>query len=251
MAKTATLVDKDLLTASIVEAEAGQIFATQSAMFEHVTNVYNNKADVKITSSVVRSRITEWGIPFKTAAGKKGLGRAAVEVDKDRLIKSLNAVEKDGPLANRSILYVKVSEAYNDGADAPITPSVVNLRIESWGLTPLTAKARNKAPKANGESSTDQPEDINDNKVRYGKVVTYGQNSTGMRELLTENKEKKYIKLVKSIENGSKSAAIKLNCLQCTGFEKKEIKYCTCTWCPMFRFRPYHKKGKKIELQQV
>jgi hypothetical protein len=46
---------------------------------------------------------------------------------------------------------------------------------------------------------------------------------------------------------GTRSEAIKVMCLECVGWEKKEVRYCTATACPLYRFRPYRSdsKGRK------
>lgn len=40
--------------------------------------------------------------------------------------------------------------------------------------------------------------------------------------------------------------AVKLNCLQCLGFNRAEIARCTCTRCPLYSFRPTITKNKGI-----
>jgi hypothetical protein len=38
---------------------------------------------------------------------------------------------------------------------------------------------------------------------------------------------------------GSMKAAIKLNCIECSGFVKKEVALCQIQTCPMWTYRPY------------
>lgn len=257
MAKTAIPINKESLINAINEAEKTS-HPTQGALFEAVVNIYNSSSDIKITPATARNRMAEWNLTFSNQpAGKRGIGRAATEVDQDKLTAALTEAEKDGALSNRSLLYTKVAELYNNGAENKISPSVVNLRIESWKLVCKTEKARIRTIKDIGDepkpSKAIQDDVKIDLKPRYGKEMTYAQNMVGIRHLLTRNGMKKYMPLADKIANGSKAAAIKLNCLQCCGFEKKEVKYCTCTDCPMFTFRPYRSKSKskKIPLDQV
>ena len=261
MAKTAIPINKDSLINAIKEAEKSQ-YPTQAALFDAVVGVYNATSDIKITPATARNRMAEWDLTFANQpSGKRGLGRVATEVDQPKLTAALLEAEKDGPLANRSLLYTKVAEIYNNTSDNKISPSVVNLRIESWQLVCKTEKARIRTVKDVGDVPTKTsavvstaPDDGKaDLKVKYGKEMTYAQNMKGIRHLLVRNGMKKYLPLLDKIANGSKAAAIKLNCLQCCGFEKKEVKFCTCTDCPMFTFRPYRSKSKskKIPLEQV
>jgi hypothetical protein len=41
----------------------------------------------------------------------------------------------------------------------------------------------------------------------------------------------------------SKTQAIKAKCQECCGFYKNEVVNCTCEICPLWRYRPYQKKG--------
>lgn len=256
MAKTAISVDKDMLQRAVNDAEQTQ-FSTIGAMLDAVTEVYNSYPDckTKITASTVRNRIAEFGITYKTEAGKKGRGKTSIEVDRPRLESILKDIEKDGPLANRTLLYNEIARRYSEGGTS-ISASVVYLRIEDWKLECKTPKAklRNVGAKPVVVDDTEvQAEEARllKEQVHYGKQGTREQNSIGMRHMVKDHKFKGGIALVKRIEGkngkrGSAMAAIKLNCLQCCGFEKKEVKYCTCPGCPLFRFRPYQGKKKGV-----
>jgi len=39
----------------------------------------------------------------------------------------------------------------------------------------------------------------------------------------------------------SKRRAIQAFCLSCTGFMREEVRHCTATCCPLYKFRPYVK----------
>ena len=41
----------------------------------------------------------------------------------------------------------------------------------------------------------------------------------------------------------SKAAAIRAFCCECTGWSRAEVRDCTDTGCPLFKYRPY-RKGK-------
>lgn len=51
----------------------------------------------------------------------------------------------------------------------------------------------------------------------------------------------------------SAQKAIKAKCLDCCGFQKEEVKQCTCVVCPLWPFRlgknPYKKKKEFTEEQ--
>lgn len=50
--------------------------------------------------------------------------------------------------------------------------------------------------------------------------------------------------------SGSMKAAIKLNCIECSGFIKKEVALCQIQTCPMWTFRPY-KNMKSLTKENV
>jgi hypothetical protein len=51
---------------------------------------------------------------------------------------------------------------------------------------------------------------------------------------------KKYRKIYKqAVETNNKSAAIKAFCLECVGWQKKEVINCSCLACPLFGLRPF------------
>lgn len=47
----------------------------------------------------------------------------------------------------------------------------------------------------------------------------------------------KYDDMAKKAENGSRKAAIRLHCLECVGWQSKEVRLCTAKKCPLYRYR--------------
>jgi hypothetical protein len=39
----------------------------------------------------------------------------------------------------------------------------------------------------------------------------------------------------------SRAAAVKLFCLECVGYVRKDVRNCTATKCPLYRWRPYQR----------
>jgi hypothetical protein len=50
---------------------------------------------------------------------------------------------------------------------------------------------------------------------------------------------KQYLMVVASSQRASRTLCIKLMCLQCVGFERKEIAHCSSMACPLYRRRPF------------
>lgn len=53
----------------------------------------------------------------------------------------------------------------------------------------------------------------------------------------------KYKGLVAKVKSGSKVSALKLHCLVCCGFARKEVRMCTAMRCPVWTLRPYQGKA--------
>lgn len=58
-------------------------------------------------------------------------------------------------------------------------------------------------------------------------------------EVLAKVVPEKYIKVLNRVKQGSMKAAVKLKCLDCCGFEKKEITLCNIQECSLWSHRPY------------
>jgi hypothetical protein len=47
----------------------------------------------------------------------------------------------------------------------------------------------------------------------------------------------------KAMKGRSMKAGIKAFCLECVGYDRKEIKNCSDSGCPLFKYRPYISKS--------
>jgi len=43
----------------------------------------------------------------------------------------------------------------------------------------------------------------------------------------------------KAMRGRSIKAAVKAQCLECTGWKREEIRLCSCPACPLYFYRPY------------
>jgi hypothetical protein len=56
---------------------------------------------------------------------------------------------------------------------------------------------------------------------------------------------KSALPIIQRAEKGSLPDAVKLKCLDCAGFERKEVRDCVIVACPLYPHRPYQRaKGK-------
>ena len=56
-----------------------------------------------------------------------------------------------------------------------------------------------------------------------------------------------YQSVIDRIEKGSRSEAVRLNCLECSGWAIDEVRNCPCIHCAMYFFRPYQEKEELEE----
>ena len=85
-------------------------------------------------------------------------------------------------------------------------------------------------------------------KMREGRKKGGGRKKrvVGNIEALKNSTPPPYNGVIKKIEGGSFSAAIKLKCLECSGYLKEEVKHCPIFNCALWGFRPYRKRdGEK------
>jgi len=150
--------------------------------------------------------------------------KTPTKVDKTKLIRIIENIENKQIPKNRSELYGLVAKEYNEDK---VTPSVVMLRISEWNIPVKTPKGkRGRQP---GVKIERKPRE---DKFKDPKI------QSGLKDLKKEAGEK-YNKTVDRIGKGSMKSAIKMKCLDCSGYDKKEVKNCTVYNCSLYPFRPY------------
>lgn len=186
------------------------------------------------------------------------MARTAVKVDRVKLVAAINEAEKNGPCLTRSKLYDRATRAYNSSVSdtsLEITPSIVMLRIKEFNLTvktPIGQRGRQAGVKMTDEHKAALAAG-RQNRVKGGRKAKFEKNPE-IKAALVDLKEKtpeSYVSLVEKIAAGSMRAAVRLNCLQCSNYQRVEIKECNCTGCPMFAFRPYQDSVEEVETEEV
>lgn len=62
---------------------------------------------------------------------------------------------------------------------------------------------------------------------------------------LKANAPVKFHPLIDRAAGGSRAAAMKLFCISCCGYDRKEVEQCRATLCPLHSFKPYLSKEEK------
>lgn len=174
------------------------------------------------------------------------MARVAVVVNREKLVASIRTVEKNGPMNTRSELYEKTAKEYNSNiasSNLEITPSIVMLRINEFKLTVLTPVGQ-RGRKA-GSKMTDKHKAAlaagRKNRVPGGRKAKFQKNPEIKQALqdLEKSVPETFLPLVERIVNGSVTSAVRLMCLQCSNYQRVEIKECQMTNCALYAFRPY------------
>lgn len=170
------------------------------------------------------------------------MSKPITEVCRNTVVKSIAEVEKNGPLGNRNELYQAVAKLYN--RDKPlalkeISHSVIGLRVTTWNLevkTPFGKKGR-QAGVALTQEQKDKMQEGRANSVRVPrseKLKAFAAEFTELRRVTPVSLHS----TIDRIQGGSLKAAVRLNCLACSGDKIQEVKLCQVNDCPLYAFRP-------------
>jgi len=180
------------------------------------------------------------------------MAKTSIPVDKDLLQQAIETAESKETFPNQSKLWAKVAEIYNqnDGVKS-ISGSVVYLRVNQFGLSCKTEKGRKRRGPMSEEQKAKMQE-ARKNASRMSKadklktIPKYEENIIRLREVTPTSLHS----LIEKMANGSRVAAEKLQCLQCTGFDRSSVRECSSMSCPLFLYRPYQSATEEDETEE-
>jgi hypothetical protein len=252
MAKVRTKVNSKSLTAALIKAEKNGALPHLSALWQKVSEIYNSTLTgeyKEITPSVVIERVKELGLTYKTTKGKRG--RASTIICEDTLAASIQEAEKDGGLVNRGVLWEKVAELYN--ANLPegyskVLPSTVYVKVRELNLPVKTEKGKRSGGVINftGKRKSKRPK-----AEEFAENFDIQQSLKEMRQRVPLRLIDRLDPILKQIAAGSRSAGVKLHCLECSGYVSKEVRECVMKHCALYPFRPYQQKISQEEEELV
>lgn len=168
------------------------------------------------------------------------MGKKTVEIDKQLLESVINKLEESATYANRTELYAATASVlHTEYSYKLFSPAWVYLRVKALDIKLKTPEGRKGVP--NGEALKKWREE---GKTKPQRKV---DDSTPLIKYFTKEEKGKYLALAKSVKKGSLKAAVKLKCIECSNFQKDEIKNCQVFTCPLWPVRPYKTKLLKIE----
>lgn len=168
------------------------------------------------------------------------MAKTAIEVDRDLLVSCIEEVEGKGPLATQKDVWEKSAKMYNGRTGlSEITPSIVGLRVKTWNVSVKTqsARGRGKGPMSEAHKKAL----LAGRGKRRSKADKFQESSVAQQALadLRQSTPERFQPVLDKIENGSRSEAVKLHCLECSGFQTSEVRKCKITRCALYLFRPY------------
>jgi len=160
------------------------------------------------------------------------MARTKLEIDKEAFQKVVNDLESKQSFENPSLLWkaVEATEWAKGLQPRPLTASVAYVRAKELGIVYKTVPGK----KGSGLRPPSGPR-----VPRAKKMEKFSGSFSQMRLEVPD----RWHNIVDKAEKGSKSAAIKLKCLDCCCWQPPEIKHCTCVGCPLFPVRPYQGKA--------
>lgn len=164
-------------------------------------------------------------------------GRKPIQVNLSDLQTQIIELEKaqpDGKFPNRSALWsgLEATEWAKTREPRPLSAQVAMILAKNANLdiqTPVGQKGRVK-----GQG----PVNVGPRKKRTAEPVVLDALTNGM----PKDAREKYSSVIKKACGGSLKSVIKLKCLDCCNWEKKEVSFCTVLSCPNWMFRPYKAK---------
>lgn len=171
------------------------------------------------------------------------MARKKLEVNKVTLQRAVEKAEENGSLSKLSELYEKVAENYNLSQHENITSSIVGLRIKEYKI-----ETKTKPGKRGREKMTDKQKAAMQQN-RTSKAEKFSNSPVALKILNNMRKDvpERFQSVVEKVTEGSRTAAVKLKCLECSGYQTPEVRHCTAIQCPLWLFRPYQGKINKIE----
>jgi len=171
------------------------------------------------------------------------MARKRVEIDPAVLHTAIQTVEFQETFRNRTELWKAVA-AYLVEQGIKITASVVYLRVKEHNIkvqTPVGKRGGGEAlarARAAGKVHRTSKAD----KMKGDKNI---QASLRQLEMVTPER---WLPVVEQIKRGSRTAAVKLRCVECCGYQTVEVRECQVFDCSLWAFRPYQGKPTAEEI---
>jgi len=167
--------------------------------------------------------------------------KVAIPIDIERFKKEIELAESTQTFANQTALFEYIANTTwgKTAYKKPLTAAVLYLRYKQEALIIKTPKG--KRGRAVGAT-------IN-RKARKDKLASNPKFKENIKLLKRDNPTA--IKTIDRLAGGSLKAAIRVNCLNCSGGDKKLAKTCAVINCAMYLFNPFLKVGDESNEEET
>lgn len=171
--------------------------------------------------------------------------RTKMYVHRPDLQKVITDLEAKETFLNHSQLWeaiAKTTWAKNHKPD-PITPAIARSRTLEMKLTIKTVAGR-KGGSLSAEHKAAMQAGRGKRRPRSEKMKDFKEHF----DLQRQHTPVRFHPLIEQAEAGSLRAKLKLVCLNCSGWQTREVAKCCIPWCPLFPERPYQGQGDQKEI---
>lgn len=160
-------------------------------------------------------------------------GRKKLSLTREVLQVVVDELEAKQSFSSLAMLWKAVAETEwaKSLEPRPLTAQVAMLRAKELGVVVKTVAGKIGKGRAPGGVASD--------KKKFSLPVLVEQ--TASRETPS-----KYKDLLAKAQAGSRKAALKLKCLECSNWQPSEVAYCPILGCPLWQFRPYQRSGHPV-----
>jgi hypothetical protein len=175
----------------------------------------------------------------------KTMAKKPIPVNRGELEKAVKVAESENKFPNLSALYEDVAKRYNMAVNPakPLTAGVVGLRIKEWKIQVETKPGKRGGGSGSHLRGPRGPRTSKAEKFKGDPAMIAAIDE--MRRTTPE----RFLPVVDQIAAGSRTAGVKLRCLDCAAWQTPEVRNCPVTACGLWPFRPY--QGATTAEEQV
>lgn len=161
-------------------------------------------------------------------------GKKAIQIDKIELQKVVDDLETANVFKNRSELWLAVqnTDFAKNCKPRPLSYQVAMILAQKFGIEPKTPKG--KKGRSPGEGIPAEMRNA-PKKSRQLQPATI----QALENIIPIDKKQSYQNLLNKAGTGSLKALVQLKCLDCSNYQKQEVKLCPVNNCPLHAVRPY------------
>ena len=168
-----------------------------------------------------------------------------LEIDRGEFQRIVTDLEAKQTFPNPTALWKAVEETEWAKAQKPrpLTSSVAGTRAKELGIQYKTKASERRLGVLTEEQRAAMQAARKNRKPRSEKMKAFASTFEQLRQAVPE----RFLPAVDQAEKGSLRAALKLACLECSGYQISEVKFCPVAACALYPHRPYQGSVEEAE----